>query len=258
MEPVPRTISENFENLYEWVRRLDRRLSRAGSSSAPELQDGGRLGGQSRFVDDFDLAVETGFYNGNAGSTANVPTADYSQWFVEANQDAGDRVIQTATPHGNQAARYVRRRLPGGVWSDWFPMQRERTTRTLDDSGFQPAGGGAGVTLGNGSATLTEWISDGVVHQSLTLNCGSTTQVDGGINVYCGYGTIADGEILMTGHARFNRSGTQFNMIVLVADNIASVRVVTGNVAYTQQVVAGDITNWTTGVLSAYWSFPIT
>ncbi len=165
MQPVPRSVSENFEYVYQWIRRLDRRISRASRA------DG--------------------------------------------------------IPRETREAEFL-----------------------------------SGVTLGNGSATLHEWTSAGTVFQSLDFLLGSSTSITGDIVVDTGYENIADGVTLLTGSGRFLRSGTAFQLAVVVSGNSSRLRVVKTIDPDTQWVVqenADVISDWEAGSrVSASWYFPAT
>ena len=255
MEPVPRTLPENFRVIYEWLRRLDRRTQRV--SRPPALMPGARLGPSVGQVEDLNDAVLTGWYQSPSPSNLNRPPANGSLEIQVVTLESGS-VFQTARTHGSAGSPYgdewVRDyRGPGPGWSDWRVVRKARTTR--------PASFLNGVTLGNGTATLHEWVSDGTVHQALTLQVGSTTAITGDISVDTGYTNIADGAALTAGVARYNRSGSVFQFAVIVVSNSTRIRVMKNPDASSQWVYqenANTISNWSNGsVLSAQWSFPI-
>lgn len=239
------------------VDSLSRRVGSIERAIQP-TDSGQRVGQYSPRLTDLDDAIDAGWYVGEAGATENLPSQDSIYWFVEVRRMETGQVIQTAQPHALEQARYVRRASPDGVFTPWVPMQLAARDRNL---AFQ-----AGVTIGNGTGSIREWVADGVLTQRIDFKGGSSTQVTGDIHVYIGWGdpaspTIPSGSPLICGEGRVLMGGNQYVLQVLAMGNIVYLRPLDTSSGYARTVTAGPgaPAAWGTGfTIQATWSIPLT
>lgn len=163
MEPVPRTLTENFETLYSTARRLDRRKQRL----PVPLAAGGRLGSTVGLSDNLNNARATGQYQANS-ATSNTPLPTGS-FLVEVAQLGSETVTQRAHRYATFPddfdQEWTRRYTASGGWGPWH-------LRSMSPADFTPEWIGPGVLAG--AVVYARYsVADGTAHVELFQRFGS-------------------------------------------------------------------------------------
>lgn len=255
MEPVPRSIAENFENLYEWVRRLDRRIPRASGATA--LLAGGRLGSRIGLITNLNNARATGWYQAS-NDTANTPLPTGS-FLVEVVQLGSETVTQRAHRYASFPddfdQEWTRRFTVSGGWGPWH-------LRSMTATDFTPEWIGAGELAGT-AVYASYAVTDGLAVVELFQRFGSGTYGDLQLrNPLAAYSRPPGATKVIQCAGRFTSSGTTqvatpMGLLASNADRLyARVHTVSGS-----QLTAGAFSSanpggiTATGGLSAMWTY---
>lgn len=243
MEPVPRTLAENFETLYSTARRLDRRKQRL----PVPLAAGGRLGAFVGLSDNLNDARATGWYQAN-NDTSNTPQATGS-FLVESVQLGSETVTQRAHRYASFPddfdQEWTRRYAASGGWGPWH-------LRSMTATDFTPEWIGAGQLAG--AAVYASYaVTDGLALVELYQRFGSGAYGDLQLrNPLAAYSRQPGATKVIQCAGRFTSTGTTqvatpMGLLASTADRLyARVQTVSGS-----QLTAGAFSSSNPGGITA-------
>lgn len=258
--PTPRTARARGESVDERLQSLESR-----QWVAPQ-----RLAGILSGAADANEVDGSGWFWLNSPSVtypvASLNSPDATQnYIVEQYELDSTTRYQLATRIGSPASqifteRWTRTRTASGTWTAWKLI-------SLPTTSFLPVPGSGGIVIGNGTASATYSVSDGILRGRITVNFGSTTTVSGDITfelppiAYTGGTMVAGGARMGDASAGAALAGTVLvNTTRVYARPFATTSAAVGTAIFTREVSAGASIPfaWGTGdTLTLDFEYPI-
>lgn len=221
-------------------------------------------------------AVDANELDGNGWFWLNSPSVTYpvatlnspdptQNYVVEQYELDSTTRYQLASRIGAPAGqifteRWTRTRTAVGVWSAWKLISMPTTS-------FTPVPGAGGIVIGNGTASATYSVSDGILRGRISVNFGSTTTVGGDITFelppipYTGATMVAGDSRMVDASTGFAIAATVLvNSLLVYARPFATTSAAVGTATFTRSVAAGASTPfaWATGdSLTLDFEYPI-
>lgn len=214
----------------------------------------GRLGPEAAVTSDLNLAVENGYYKADSSTLNRPPGASYT-WLVEAMNYSVTAGIQVARGVGTIQGVVYRRFMSGGAWGSWM-------VATVPPTSIAPTFG-SGVTLGNGTASLSYEVADGLCFANLQFTLGSTSSVTGDFTLNQPSPLIAGQTAIHAGGARVTVGSLNADLHTIVFSTLLYCRTMSpvlaagGTPAHVAQGNVGSVFTLATGNrVEAAWVYP--
>lgn len=258
--PTPRTAYERAKTTEGRLEALESRVW------TPPLRLAGVLSG----VPDANEVGGTGWFWLNSPSVtypvASLNSPDPTQNYVVEQYELDSTTrYQLASRIGSPAGqifteRWTRTRTASGTWTAWKLISMPTTN-------FTPVPGAGGIVVGNGTASATYSVSDGILRARIAVNFGSTTTVGGDITFelppipYTGATMVAGDSRMVDASTGFAIAATVLvNSLSVYARPFATTSAAVGTATFVRSVTTGASTPfaWATGdSLTLDFEYPI-